>query len=45
MEEEMNGKGISFWGQRERERERERERLNEELIVKVEDEELRWTEA
>ena len=26
-------------------RERERERLNEELIVKVEDEELRWTEA
>ena len=45
MEEEMNGKGISFWGQRERERERERERLNEELIVKVEDEELHWTKA
>ena len=30
---------------RERERERERERLNEELIVKVEDEELHWTKA
>ena len=28
-----------------RERERERERLNEELIVKVEDEELHWTKA
>ena len=39
----MNGEGISFW--RERERERERERLNEELIVKVEDEELHWTKA
>ena len=31
--------------ERDRERERERERLNEELIVKVEDEELHWTKA